>query len=40
MPLQKSKSKKAFKKNVRTLMHEKKPSQALAIAFDIKRRGK
>jgi hypothetical protein len=47
MPLVKSKSKKAFKANVRTLMNEigKSPHvqsrrQALAIAYSVKRRGK
>jgi len=46
MPLVKSKSKQAFNKNVDTLMgevgkspHVKKRSQALAIAYEIKRRG-
>lgn len=47
MPLIKSKSKSAFKKNVSKLMHEvgksphvKTRAQALAIAYDQKRRGK
>lgn len=47
MPLVKSKSKKAFKKNISTLMkdvgkspHVKSKKQALAIAFAVKRRGK
>jgi len=46
MPLQKSKSNKAFKENVRTLMHEvgksphvKTKSQGIAIAYAL-RRGK
>ena len=39
MPLVKSKSDKAFKQNVRTLMHEDRPQkQALAIAYSTKRR--
>ena len=47
MPLDKSGGKGAFKRNVSTLMdevgkssHVGSPSQALAIAYDIKRRGK
>jgi hypothetical protein len=49
MPLEHSKSEPAFRRNVETLMHEakagtsahvKSPSQALAIAYAIKRRGK
>jgi hypothetical protein len=39
MPLIKSKSKKAFGKNVAAEMHAGKPQkQALAIAYDIQRR--
>ena len=39
MPLLKGKSKKAFSKNVETEMDEGKPQkQALAIAYDVKRR--
>lgn len=42
MPLIKSKSKKAFSKNVSELMHsgERPLKQALAIAFSVKRGGK
>lgn len=47
MPLIKSKSKPAFKKNVSTLMHEigkgphvKSQDQALAIAYKVKREGR
>jgi hypothetical protein len=47
MPLEKSKSPAAFKRNVRTLMgevgkspHVQSRSQALAVAYSIKRRGK
>ena len=46
MPLVHSKSKKAFKKNVKTLMsevgkskHVKTPEQALAISYAIERKG-
>lgn len=41
MPLVKSKSKKAFKENVRREMKAGKPKkQALAIAYSVKRRSK
>jgi hypothetical protein len=41
MPLAKSPSGKAFKQNVKTLMHEQYPQkQALAIAYSIKRRNR
>jgi len=41
MPLIKSKSKKAFKQNVRTEMRAGKPrKQALAIAYSVKRKAK
>ena len=41
MPLIKSKSKEAFKKNVKAEMQAGKPKkQALAIAYSIKRRAK
>lgn len=41
MPLIKSKSKEAFKKNVKAEMKAGKPKkQALAIAYSIKRRAK
>jgi hypothetical protein len=41
MPLVKSKSKKAFSKNVSTEMHAGKPQkQALAIAYSVKRKAK
>ncbi len=41
MPLIKSKSKKAFEKNIETEMNEGKPqSQSLAIAFSVKRKAK
>lgn len=39
MPLQKSKSKEAFSKNVSAEVHAGKPqNQAVAIAYDVKRR--
>lgn len=41
MPLKKSKSKKAFKSNLKAeLAAGKKPKQALAIAFSVKRKAK
>lgn len=41
MPLEHSKSEKSFKKNLRTLLDEGyEQKQALAIAFDVKRKGK
>lgn len=41
MPLIKSKSKKAFKQNVRTEMRAGEPrKQALAIAYSVKRKAK
>jgi len=38
MPLVKSASKEAFRKNVKTEMATKPQKQALAIAYDVKRR--
>lgn len=41
MPLIKSKSKKAFEKNLKTEIHEGRPiKQALAIAYSLKKEGK
>ena len=40
MPLVKSKSKEAFKKNLKEEMKSKPKDQALAIAFSIKRKAK
>ena len=41
MPLKKGKSDKTFKKNVKTEMSYGKPiKQALAIAYDVKRKSK
>ena len=41
MPLDKSKSKKAFSKNIKTEMAAGKPQkQAVAIAYSVKRKGK
>lgn len=41
MPLQKSSSKKAFTKNLKTELKAGKPKkQALAIAYDVQRRAK
>lgn len=37
MPLEKSKSKKAFSKNVKTEMEHKPQKQAVAIAYSVKR---
>jgi hypothetical protein len=41
MPLNRSKSKKAFSENVEAEMHAGKPqAQAVAIAYSVKRKGK
>lgn len=41
MPLKKSKSKKAFKENIRTEVKAGRPvKQAVAIAYSVKRRSK
>ena len=41
MPLKKGKSKAAFKENIRTeIKAGKKPKQAVAIAFSVKRKSK